>query len=169
MVFQKAWPMSPMAFNSLYWTNQIYRSFKVKYSSLTHPRLTSSIQPSQLAQCGSYSQMMCGNNLILGLRNSIVPLKHMDTFSFNGARRNMATIIGKGTKPRHLHRCWNYRTYAAAAAVKDISAKEIKAKVRGIQKDISQLTTKRIIRRKKSKGSPSKDKVSFLCAYFINK
>ena len=173
MVFQKAWPMSPMAFKSLYWTNQIYRNLKVKYSSLTHPRLTSSIQTSQLAQCGSYSQMMCGNNLILGLRSGTVPLKHMDTLrqspSFSGARRNMATIIGKGTKPRHLHRCWNYRTYAAAAAVKDISAKEIKAKVRGIQKDISPLTTKRIIRRKKSKGSPSKDKVSFLCAYFINK
>ena len=158
MVFQKAWPVAPKVLNSLYWTNQFYRSLKVKYSSVTHPRLTSNIQPSHLTHCGSYSQMVCGKNT--------VPLKHMDTLrqspSFSGARRSMTTIIGKGTKPRRLQRYLNYRTYAAAAAVKDISAKEIKAKVRGIQKDISPLTTKRIIRRKKSKGSPSKDKVIFL-------
>ena len=62
------------------------------------------------------------------------------------------------------------RSYAAAAhtvkdskahMVKDLKAKEIKAKVRGIQKDVSPLTTRRIVRRKKTKDSLSKDQVTF--------
>ena len=44
---------------------------------------------------------------------------------------------------------------------KDIKVKEIKAKVRGIQKDISPLTTRRIVRRKKTKDASSKDQVMF--------
>ena len=71
--------------------------------------------------------------------------------------------------PRNLTLARNYATAAHAVkdlkpkahVVKDSKAKEIKAKVRGIQKDISPLTTRRIVRRKKTKDSLSKDQVTF--------
>ena len=43
----------------------------------------------------------------------------------------------------------------------------IKAKVRGIQKDVSPLTTKRVLRRKKTKDSTTADKVNFILASLV--
>ncbi len=58
---------------------------------------------------------------------------------------------------------WNSvkRTHVTSTVYEaPLKNKEVK-KVRGIQKDVSPLTTKRIIRKKKTKGSQLQDKVKF--------
>lgn len=68
-----------------------------------------------------------------------------------------ALQISQG-KTLFLYNCRNLSTCARVLAATQ-GEPRIKVKVRGIQKDVSPLTTKRIVRRKKTKDSEAHDKV----------